>query len=110
MACQISPDPTGIKEFQASSGVQLKLCISSSSGLAHLTAANLNDNDIPVNDPCVDFTLVPGPNLLEITVVTPDNNDTITVFEPCGDGTKRTIDQYQIDPQDPAHGFTINGK
>ena len=110
MACQISPDPTGINVFQAPAGVPLTLCISSSSGLAHLTAANLNGANIPVNDPCVTFTLVKEPNLLLITVVSPDNNDTITVSEDCGDGTKNAIDQYQYDPQDPARGYRINGK
>jgi hypothetical protein len=110
MACKISPDPTGINVFQAPAGVPLKLCISSSSGLAHLTAANLNGADIAVNDPCVDFTLVKGPNLLLITVVSPADPDTITVSEDCGNGTKNTIDQYQFDPQDPARGYRINGK
>jgi len=110
MACQISPDPTGINRFQAPSGATLTLCIDSTSGLAHLTNADLNDNPIPVNDPCVTFTIVAGANLLEIAVISPDNNDTITVSEDCGDGTKNQIDQYPYDPGDPARGYTIMGK
>src|SRR5262249_27097945 len=110
MACKISPDPTGINRYQAPAGVPLKLCISSSSGLAHLTGANLNNAPIPINDPCVAFTLVPGPNLLLITVVSPDNNDTITVSEDCGNGTKQQVDQYPYDPSDPVRGYTIIGK
>ena len=110
MACQIRPDPTGINRSQAPSGATLTLCIDSTSGLAHLTAANLNGANIPVNDPCVTFTIVAGPNLLLITVVSPDNNDTITVSEDCGNGTKNPIDVYPYDPADPVRGYTINGR
>ncbi len=110
MACQIRRDPTGIHRFLAPQGATLTLCIKSASDLAHLTAANLNNSPVAVNDPCVTFTIVAGANLLIITVVSPDNNDTITVFEDCGDGTQQQIDQYSYNPNDPARGFVIIGQ
>jgi hypothetical protein len=110
MACQLRPDPTGIHRFTAPSNASITMCIESTSGLAHLTAANLNRNSIPVNDPCVTFTISSGANLLLITVVSPDVSDTIKVFEDCGDGTKNKIDEYAYDPNDPVRGYVIIGQ
>ncbi|HET9285414.1 MAG TPA: hypothetical protein VFR24_25975 [Candidatus Angelobacter sp.] len=78
--------------------------------MAHLTAANFNNNPATVNDPCVKFTVPNGINFLVITVVSPDNQDTITVSEDCGDGTKTPIDHYAYKPSDPARGFVIVGQ
>jgi hypothetical protein len=110
MACQMRRDPTGIHTFLAPTGSTLTMCFESASGLAHLTAANLNRTPIPVNDPCVTFTIIRGSNLLLITMVSPDPNDTIKVFEDCGDGTKNKLEEYAFDPQDPVRGYVIIGQ
>jgi hypothetical protein len=110
MSCQLNSDPSGIRKFSAAAGSQVAMHIESTSTSAKLSAATLNDNALTItNDASITFTVAAGMNVLLITTVSPSVADTIQVFEDCGAGQQKKIDEYPYDPNDPARGYRISG-
>jgi hypothetical protein len=86
------------------------LSIDSDSGLAKLTAASLDADNLPIqNDSSTSFTVKDGISVLFLTVITPDNTDNIRVLESCPGGGTQVIDQFPFDASNPSRGYRIVG-
>jgi len=108
MACKLQNDPTGNNDFLAPAGPPtVTMCFSSADGLYRLTAATYAGQPLAVvNDSCITFEVKPGRNLLALTQISPNPENTVEIFEDCGDGTRKKLGERQF--QD-LEGYMIGG-
>lgn len=114
MACQLSPDPSGVRDFLTSTGAAVTVIVESDSGGVHIIAATLNSAPLPVDaDGKVPWTAVQGTNLLDLAFAGPDPDEVFRIQEDCGAGDSQTLTTWKLQagggfPGGPTRAFRIH--
>jgi hypothetical protein len=113
MACHLTPDPSGIRDFLVTSGAQVTIIADSDSGLVRIIAATLNSAAQQV-DSCGKATwqAVEGNNLLDLAFAGPDPDEVFRIKEDYGGGNTQILTTWKLQsgggvPGGPARAFRI---
>ena len=105
MACKLRKSTKPDVDFEANTGDQVKLGVSSDSGGATIVSVVYDGNAI--SSPWV-FTAAAGKKFLTVLVDNPIPRDWTTIEEVCN-GSNSTLKHYPFDPYGPTQTFIIQG-
>jgi hypothetical protein len=105
MACKLQKSTKPDIDFEAKTGDQVKLGVSSDSGGATIVSVVYGGTSI--TSPWV-FTVASGKKLLTVLVDNPVPRDWTTIQEVCN-GNANSLKHYPFDPYGPTETFVIGG-
>ena len=113
MSYQLTPDPSGLRDFLTTAGAQVTVFAESDSGLVRIIAATLNSTVQQV-DPNgkASWQAVPGNNLLDLAFAGPDPDEVFRIQSQCGGGGALTLSTWKLQsgngiPGGPSRAFRI---
>jgi len=113
VACQLTPDPTGVNEFNTATGAKPTLFADSDSGTVNIVAATSNGAAVALNaDGSVTFTAAAGLNIFDLAFAGSDPTEVFRIKENCGGSSQLLVNwrltATPIDPGGPSREIRVH--